>query len=387
MSQAKSPQTENFTLGVEEEYQIIHPQTRQLWAQAQLLLPVAQSALGEERVKPEFRQSQVEIATPICHSLQDVRVQLVRLRGEVITAAAKEGAWLAAAGTHPFSHWQGQPLTPKPRYQELADNYQHLMQELVIFGCHVHVGLGDREMAVQVMNRARIWLAPLLALSASSPFWLGSDTGYASYRTTLASRLPMAGPPLFFDSLAQYDATVQALVAANTIQEATQICWDIRLSERYPTLEFRVTDVCLTVDEAVMLAGLIRGLVRTCYDQACSQKPYPVVRPELLRAAHWQAARYGLEAELIDIEAQRRVPAQQLVEQWLDWLRPALETFREWDDVNFLVQETLQRGTGAARQREVYRRTGSLEQTVDFIVQETAKGAAAVQTQNSVLVS
>lgn len=369
-----SPQAEAFTLGVEEEYQIIHPQTRQLWARSQPLLPLAQSALEEGVVKPEFRQSQIEIATPICRSLSEVRTQLVRLRTEVLTAAAKAGNRIAAAGTHPFSHWQEQPLTANPRYQTLAHHYQRLMDELVIFGCHVHVGLSDRELAVQVMNRARIWLAPMLALSASSPFWLGTDTGYASYRTTLISRLPMAGPPLIFASLREYDATVQALVSSNTIQTTTQICWDIRLSERFPTLEFRVADVCMTIDEAVMIAGLVRGLVRTCYEQAQLGKPYEAARPELVRAAHWCAARSGIKAELIDVTSQRQVPARQLVKTLLDLVRPALEDWGEWQEVSSLVQETLERGNGATRQRQVYQRTGSWEQVVDFNVQETAKG-------------
>jgi carboxylate-amine ligase len=300
------------------------------------------------------------------------------LRGAAIASAAKDGNLIAAAGTHPFSHWQEQPLTPKPRYQELAQNYQLLMHELVIFGCHVHVGLSQREMAIQVMNRARVWLSPMLALSASSPFWLGTDTGYASYRTTLASRLPMAGPPLIFESYSEYEALVRGLIATKTIQEATQICWDVRLSERFPTLEFRVTDVCMTVDEAVMMAGLARALVRTCYEQALLHAPYKAVRPELLRAAHWCAARSGLDTELIDVEAERSVPARQLVEKFLDFVRPALEEFGEWDEVYLIAQETMQQGNGAARQRKVYKSSGSLEDVVDFVVTQTSKGTTSV---------
>jgi carboxylate-amine ligase len=300
------------------------------------------------------------------------------LRGAAIASAAKDGNLIAAAGTHPFSHWQEQPLTPKPRYQELAQNYQLLMHELVIFGCHVHVGLSQREMAIQVMNRARVWLSPMLALSASSPFWLGTDTGYASYRTALISRLPMAGPPLIFESYSEYEALVRGLIATKTIQEATQICWDVRLSERFPTLEFRVTDVCMTVDEAVMMAGLARGLVRTCYEQALLHAPYKAVRPELLRAAHWCAARSGLDTELIDVEAEHSVPARQLVEKFLDFVRPALEEFGEWDEVYLIAQETMQQGNGAARQRKVYKSSGSLEDVVDFVVTQTSKGTTSV---------
>jgi carboxylate-amine ligase len=372
-----SPQAEEFTIGVEEEYQIIDPQTRQLCARSQRILPTAQSALGDKVVQLEFRESQIEVVTPICRSLWDVRTQLLHSRGKVIAAAAKESNQIAAAGTHPFSHWQEQSLTPKASYQELMQNYQLLMHELVTFGYHVHVGISDREMAIRVMNRARVWLAPMLALSASSPFWLGIDTGYASYRAMLIARLPMAGPPLLFESYAEYQAVVQSLIATKIIQEATQICWDIRLSERFPTLEFRISDMCVTIDEAVMIAGLARALVQMCYEQALLQTPYKAMRPELLRAAHWCAARSGLDAELIDVDAERSIPARELIEKFLEFVRPALREFGEWDEVYSIAQEILLRGTRAAQQRDIYKRTGSLEDVVDFVVQETAKGTTS----------
>ncbi len=373
-----SSPAEEFTLGVEEEYQIIDSQTRHLSTQAPLILPTAQSALGDKVVQAEFRQSQIEVATPICRSLQDVRAQLIRLRGGVISAADKEGYQIAAAGTHPFSHWQEQLVTPKPGYLKLVENYQLLMHELVTLGCHVHIGLNDREMAIQVMNRARVWLAPMLALSASSPFWLETDTGYASYRTVLINRLPMTGAPLIFESYSDYQAMVRSLIATNTIQEATQICWDLRPSERYPTLEFRIADMCMTIDESVMMAGLARALVRTCYEQTLLDAPYKAVRPEILRAAHWSASRWGLDAELVDVDAECSVPARELVEKFLEFLRPALEDFGEWDEVYAIVQETVQQGNSATRQRDVYKRTGSLEDVVDFVIRETEKGTTAV---------
>lgn len=370
-----SSQTEDFTIGVEEEYQIINPVTRELRSRVEHVLPKAQKVLGEE-VQPEAQRSQIEIGTPICRTLADVRSELVRLRREVIVAAQKDGNQIAAAGTHPFSHWDEQQLTPKERYQGLMRDYQQLTRELVIFGCHVHVGISDRELAIRVMNRSRVWLAPLLALSASSPFWLGTDTGYASYRTEIWSRWPLSGPPLIFESLAEYEALVQALVATKSVEEATKIYWDVRLSERFPTVEFRVTDVCQTVDEAVMVAGLVRALARTCYEQARRDEPFPAVRHELIRAAHWHAARYGLDEDLIDVGATKAVPASKLIESFLSFVRPSLEEYGDWDEVSFLVHETMQRGTGATRQRKAYKRTGRLEDVVDLIVQETAKGIA-----------
>lgn len=370
-----SPQAEDFTIGVEEEYQIINPTTRDLCSRVQNILPIAQKAVGEQ-VQPEAQLSQIEIGTPVCRTLAEVRSELVRLRREVITAAAKDGNQIAAAGTHPFSSWEQQQITPKERYQALMRDYQQLTRELIIFGCHVHVGISDPETAISVMNRARVWLAPMLALAASSPFWLGTDTGYASYRTEIWGRWPISGPPLIFSSQAEYQALVEALIATESVVEATKIYWDMRMSERFPTVEFRVTDVCMTVDEAVMVAGLVRALARTCYEQANKNEPFPATRHELIRAAHWRAARYGLDTSLIDVDEQRAVPARSLVEKFLSFVRPSLEEYGDWDEISALVRETMQRGTGATRQREAYKRAGRLEDVVDLIVAETAKGVA-----------
>ena len=365
--------TEAFTIGVEEEYQIIHPGTRELRSRASRILLKAEEAVGQQ-VQPELYLSQIEIGTRVCSTLVDVRAELVRLRREVITTAARDGSHIAAAGTHPFSHWEGQRLTPKDRYRGIAEDYQQLAREQLIFGCHVHVGISDREAAIQVMNRARGWLAPLLALSANSPFWLGADTGYASFRTEIWRRWPMAGTPQVFGSRSEYDALVETLVATGSVSDATKIYWDVRPSARFETLEFRVMDVCLTIDEAVMMAGLVRSLARTCFAQAARDEPTRHARPEVLRAAKWRAARYGLTAELIDVEEGRAVPARQMIGKMMTSLRPSLEELGEWEEVSSLVSETLGRGTGSQRQREAYARAGRLEDVVDLIVSETAKG-------------
>ncbi len=364
---------EEFTIGVEEEYQIIDRETRELHSRAGRILPEARAAVGDS-VTPELYLSQIEIGTPVCRTLDDVRAQLLRLRREVIAAAEREGNWIGAAATHPFSHWADQQLTPKARYIDITQDYQQLAREHLIFGCHTHVGISDREAAIQVMNRARPWLAVLLALAANSPFWLGADTGYASFRTEIWRRWPMAGTPQVFRSRAEFDALVTALVATGSIEDGTKIYWDVRPSARFETLEFRVADVCLTVDEAVMTAGLARALARTCHAEAQRDEPVSHARPELLRAAKWRAARYGLDADLIDVEEGQARPAQQMIEKLLSFLRPSLEEHGEWDEVSALVRETLERGNGATRQREVYARSDSLEQVVDFIVAETKKG-------------
>jgi len=363
--------TELFTVGVEEEYQIIDPQTRELCPRSLHLLPIAQDDIDGAAVQLEFRQSQIEVATPVCYSLTEVQEQLTDVRHRLSAAAAQVGCQLAAAGTHPFAHWQDQPLTPDDCYHNLAQRYQRLMHELVTFGCHVHVGIGDRDLAMQVMNRARRWLAPLLALSASSPFWLGGDTHYDSYRTVLIRRLPMTGAPPEFANYREYQAVVQSFVQAQIIDQATQVCWDVRPSERFCTLEFRLPDMTTTVDETVMLAGLVRGLVRTCYDQARSPLSRPVLRPEMLYAAQWSAARWGLSAHLIDAETQQPLPASQAVEQLLEFVHPALEDFGEWETVTAIAHRTLHHGNSATRQRQVFHQRESLIDVVDALVAET----------------
>ena len=370
--------SQHFALGVEEEYQIIDPQTRGLRPREAEVLALSAPALGE-RAQPELLQTQVEMATPVCRTLAEVRAQVVRARRALIGAAAQDGDRIGAAGTHPFSGDGPQPVTPKPRYQDLAQEYRRLVDELVIFGCHVHVGLEDvleqdPEAGVGVLNRARDWLGPLLALSASSPFWRGRDTGYASYRAELWAPWPMAGPPLPFASRAEHDALIEILVATGSISDATKLYWDIRLPLKTPTVEFRVADVCLSVDEAVLLAGLVRALARTCAEAARRGESFTPARPELLRAAQWRAARFGLEGDLIHVGEGRAVPAPALVRALLGWVRPALEDAGDWDEVSALAEATLRGGNGAMRQRAVFARTDSLEAVVDYVVAETARG-------------
>jgi carboxylate-amine ligase len=369
--------TDLFTIGVEEEYLIVDPLSRTSQLQSLPLLEKAQEILGD-RVELEMQQSQIEAATPICVSLNDVRRELAHQRRGLITAASQIGMRIASSGTHPFSHWKEQQITPKYRYQNLLREYQQLTREQNIQGCHVHVGLTDRDLGIKVMNRARNWLAPLLALSANSPFWLGEETGYASYRTEIWSRWPTSGPPHLFTSYAEYELVLQDLVATRVIDDATKIYWDLRLSSHFDTIEFRVADICLTVDEAVMIAGLIRALVRTCVDQIRNGIPFSTVRLEMLRVSHWRAARYGLEGDLVDVVAQQVVPARELVYRFLSFVRPALEEEGDWEEIARLVEDVLQRGNGAMRQRDVYRYGQHLEDVVDFIVTETAKEGESV---------
>ena len=361
-----------FTIGVEEEFQIIDPQTYALSAGVEHIIPRAREILGDA-VQYELILSQIEVATPICRTLTEVQTALAHQRHVLIDAAQQAGRKIAAAGTHPFSSWHEQPITPKERYQFLVRDFQRLIKEQVIFGCHVHVGLGDEAIALDVMNRARLWLSPLLALSANSPFLDGADTRYASFRTGLWWTSPLSGPPPFFSSRKDHDSFIQALVTTRSVEDSSRIYWDIRLPERYETIEFRVMDVCMTIDETLMLAGLIRALVRTCCDAVHRHISVPDVRAELLRVANWRAARYGLEDELVDVLAERTLPAHDLIERFLIFLRPALEAEGDWEHISRLVARTLNDGNGAMRQRALFEQTGSMADVVQYIIDETAR--------------
>jgi carboxylate-amine ligase len=275
-----------FTLGVEEEYQIIDPQTRALKARVARVLPAAQDEVGQS-VQPELFQSQIEIGTPICQDLTEVRSELSRLRRAIIEAAQSDGDVIAASSTHPFSTPAEQLLTPKARYFGIAQDYQQIARMNLIWGCHVHIGIGDRETTIQIMNRARGWLPLLVALSANSPFWMGEDTGYASFRTEMWRLWPMSGSPQVFRNRAEYDELVRCLVQTGAISDDTKIYWDMRPADRYQTLEFRATDIGLTLDDAVLIAGLAQALSRVSFEEyerdMQQENALEPVRPELMR--------------------------------------------------------------------------------------------------------
>lgn len=366
----------NLTLGVEEEFLILDAATGELRSKAERLLPGAKAALGED-VQSELNLAQVETGTAVCSRLDEVRRELVRLRREVNAAAEEIGCRVVTAGTHPSAHWADQRINPtKDRYRLLEEEFQLTARTQLVCGSHVHVGIPDPELAIQVLNRARVWLSPLLALTANSPFWMGVDTGYASYRTQIWRQWPLTGMPEPFASRADYDDLIDRLVAAGAVQDASFVYWDVRPSVRYDTLEFRIADSCLTVDEAVMLAGLVRGLACTAAAEVVGGVPLTPVRGELVVAAKWRAARYGLQETLVDVEAARSRPAAEVVGSLLDHVRPALEELGDWDEVSALVEQTLARGNGASRQRAALARTQSLGHVVRFLVEETLRDVA-----------
>ncbi len=357
------------TFGVEEEYGLVDPRTRELVPASAGVMARAEHAMGDA-VQSEFKSSQIEMATPVCATLDDVEREVRAARRRLGTSARAEGARLIAAGTHPFSAAAKQRTTDKERYRGLSDTYREIARELVIFGCHVHVGIDDPELCIAIFDRVRWQLVPLLALAANSPFWNGHDTGYASYRTEVWSRWPLAGPPDAFGSRATYDRLVRDLVESDCIGDETNLYWDLRPSARFPTLEFRVTDVCATVDEAVAIAGLVRALVETCARDIASGVAAPAVRTERIRVAHWRAARDGLDGELIDLGTNRRAPAGDIVREFLTRQEPALSDAGDLERVRTTVERILRDGNGASRQRRAFA-TGGSEAVVDALIAET----------------
>ena len=364
----------SFTVGVEEEYLLVDAATGDLRPRAPAVLPAATEALGDQ-VQPELSMSQIEVETAVCQTLDEVRAELGRLRKEVIDAAEPAGALVVASGSHPFGDWRTQATTPKSRYLDLNHTFRLLAWELLISGCHVHVGVEDPEDAIGVIDRCRPWLPTLLALTGNSPFWQATDSGYCSYRTQIFDRIPVTGVPPVLGTRSEYDRLVGELVATGSMADATRLYWDVRPSARFPTVEFRVCDVCLTVDEAVMAAGLVRSLVRTCHAQAVGGEPVPAVRSEVVRSARWRASRDGLGGELFDLTTCRARPATEVVDTLLTFLRPDLEDAGEWDEISALVAQTVARGTGAARQRDVFKRSGSMVDLVHWLAAETAPAA------------
>ena len=286
---------------------------------------------------------------------------------------------MATVGTHPRARWQDQELNPvKERYRYIEKEFALTAREQLVNGCHVHVGIADPDLAIAVLDRSRVWLSPLLALSANSPFWNGVDSGYASYRTQVWTQWPLSGLPEPLGSRSAYDRLVTDLERAGVLPDPSFLYWDIRPSSRYDTLEVRIADACLTVEETVMIAGLVRAVARTAAAEAEAGTAAAAVPAELLRGAKWKAARFGLEGDLVDVKGGRSAPAAEVVERLLGMLRPALEEFGDWETVRGLVEETIERGNGAQRQREAFARRGDLDDVVDLIVAETGSGLPGV---------
>ncbi|MGY2004024.1 carboxylate-amine ligase [Blastococcus sp. SYSU DS1024] len=368
-SSAGRPAAAGATVGVEEEFHLVDPETFALAPRPELAVAAARHELGE-RLQAEITTTQLETATGICRTLGELRAALAGTRAEARTAAADAGVALLMASTHPSAGWREQAITPEPRYEAMVRRWAGLAQRQDICGCHVHVGVPDLETAVAVLDRARPYLPVLLAMTGSSPFHDGADTGYESYRTLWWGRWPHAGLPERLGSAARFREVVEGLVTAEVIADASHLYWDVRPSAAHPTLEFRLADVCTDLDDAVLHAALVASLVRVLAGRVARDEPVPEVRPELLRAARWRAARDGVAGQLFDPVAGALVGARDAVAALLGELADDLADRGEEDEVRALVQRLLARGTSAARQRSVWRRAGDLREVAAAVVRE-----------------
>jgi carboxylate-amine ligase len=364
--------TPELTIGIEEEYQIINPETRELTSYVQEFLEQGRLVLHDQ-IKPEFLQSQVEVGSHICRDMKEARRELIRLRGSVSQVAADNGMVIAAASSHPFSAWSRQQVTENERYVKHLEAMALVARRLLIFGMHVHVGIEDREVMIDIMDQARYFTPHLLALSTSSPFWLGRDTGLKSYRSIVFENLPRTGLPPAFRSWSEYERFIDTLIKTGSIDEPTKIWWDIRPHPKFPTLEFRMADICTTIDEAICIAALIQGIVAKLIKLRQSNQSWRRYRHHLISENKWRAVRYGIEGKMIDFGLQEEVPVPVLAEELLEWLDDVLDERDIRSEVQY-VNTILAEGTSADRQLATYRRTGDLNSVVDQLVEETRRG-------------
>ena len=361
-----------FTLGVEEEFQIVDPQTWELRSHVSELLASSSPALGDQ-IKRELHQSIVEVGTKICANVPELRREIFRCRRELTAAAERAGLAVAAAGTHPFSRWEDQIISPGVRYDNIVEELQQLARSLLIFGLHVHVGVPDRSAMIDLMNEVRYFLPHLLALSASSPFWMGRDTGLKSYRTTIFRRFPRTGVPDRYDSWSEYENYINLLVDLKCIDDAKKIWWDVRPHPTFGTLEFRVCDVPTRPETAVMLGALVQAIVVKLHRLRGRNLGFRIYRRALIEENKWRAARYGIDGKLIDFGTRTEVPMRQLALELLEFVDDVVDELGSRKDIEY-VHTVLREGTSADRQLEVFRKTNDLRAVVQHIVAETRAG-------------
>jgi carboxylate-amine ligase len=363
----------SLTIGIEEEYQIIDPETRDLRSHVESEILTKGKTLLKEAVKAEMHQSVVEIGTGVCPNIADASRQLKDLRSQMCGLASQNGLRLAAAGTHPFADWRNQEIFPDERYHVIVQDLKMVARANLIFGLHVHVGVEDREVAIHLMNAARYFLPHILALSTNSPFWLGMDTGLKSYRCKVFDKFPRTNIPDYFPSWGEYDSFVKLLIKTNCIDNAKKIWWDIRPHPNFPTLEFRICDVPLRADETLAIAALIQATIAKLYKLHAANQGFRLYRRVLIMENKWRALRYGLEGKLIDFGKQTEVPVRDLIYEYLNFVEDVVDELGSRQYINY-IHRILEMGTGADRQLRVYRETGDLKNVVDYMIEETRTG-------------
>ncbi len=363
-----------YTLGIEEEFQIVDAVTGSLKSGIVPLRTLAKEQLGEQ-LKAEFLQCTAETITSVCPSIAAGRAEALYLRSSVAKMAASLGLRLLSAGTHPTDDWQEQDRTDHPRYEELDEQLQEVARSILIFGLHVHVGIENRDHQIEIMNQARNYIPHVLALSANSPFWQGRNTGYKSFRTTVWQRFPRSGLPEVYSSYAEFERFVNTLVATNCIDDGKKIWWDLRPHPYHPTLEFRVCDMPATFDETMALVALLQALVAKLDWLRAHGRSLRLYPAALLNENKWRAARYGLDGKLIDFPNVREVPTRAAIHELLDFVEDVIDDLGSRQEMSFLrrLLESKE-GTGADRQLAIYEQTGDLVSVTRWLTQATMQG-------------
>jgi len=373
----------SFTVGVEEEYLLVDIETRDLVSNPPPdLMKKCEAALPKGQVSPEFLKSQIEIGTPVCATIPDVRKELRYLRKTIAEVASEYGLAPMAASTHPFAKWTAQHHTDKDRYHEIANDLQVVVRRMIICGMHVHVGLDDDELRIDILNQASYFLPHLLALSTSSPFWQGEETGLRSYRLSVFDELPRTGLPPQFVSYREYERTIAVLVNVNAIEDATKIWWDLRPSHNYPTLEMRITDVCPLLEDTLCIAAFFQCICRFLYRLRRKNQRWRFYPPFLINENRWRAQRYGLSEGLIDFGEGKVVSCAKLMEELLEMIAEDAEALGCVEEVQH-VKRVLKRGTSAERQLKCFEdaKAGgksdedALKAVVDELLKETLADA------------
>jgi len=368
-----------FTIGVEEEFQIIDPETLELRSHVvQLISSAAARGVGD-LVKQEMHQSIVETGSKICENVSELRLEMHRTRSELVLAAESTGLRVAAAGTHPFSSWIDQVISPGERYQNIVEEMGQLARSLLIFGMHIHIAMPDKQTTIDMMNMVRYFLPHLLALSTSSPFWMGRNTGLKSFRTTVFRRFPRTGIPEVFESWSEYENFINLLVKLNCIDTGKKIWWDVRPHPTYGTLEFRMFDTATRVEEAVAIAALTQAIVVKLHRLYTHNQSWRIYRRALIEENKWRAARYGIEGKLIDFGREAEVPMRDLMLELMELIDDVVDELGSRSAVEY-IHTILNEGTSAERQLRVYRQTGDLKDVVRHLVMETR---ASVQDAKS----
>jgi glutamate---cysteine ligase / carboxylate-amine ligase len=375
----------HFTLGIEEEFQIVDRQTGQLTSSILAILEKGASQFGD-KIKPEMLQSTVEIITDVCPDIDAARLELQSLHSRLLRLLEEEGLTVISAGTHPTASWPDQLSTPDERYIGLEEELQDVVRALLIFGLHVHVGVESNEIAIVLMNQLRTWIPHLLALSANSPFWGGRFTGLKSYRSVLWRPLPRNGVSEPFASWSEFDSYVQSLVQAGCIDNAKKIWWDIRPHPFFRTVEFRICDMPATVDDTIAIAALCQALVAKLTWLHKHGMATHVLPRYFIDENKWRVMRHGLDAEVIDFVQDHRLSMRDAIAELLDFVDDVLDDLGSRHEINYLrILLDDPRGTGADRQVSAYREAGSMQAVTQYLMQQTLKGMKWSTTEQPIV--